>query len=42
MSTFEAKEIITKLSGTNFDPTVVEAFLRAFLKNKMEVPEVMV
>lgn len=42
MSTFEAKEIITKLSGTNFDPAVVDAFLQAFLKNKMEVPEVMV
>jgi putative nucleotidyltransferase with HDIG domain len=42
MSIFEAKDIITKASGSNFDPTVVEAFTEAFLKNQMEVPEVMV
>lgn len=41
MSTFEAKEIISGLSGKNFDPNVVSAFLRAFDKNYMEVPEVM-
>ncbi len=40
MSPFEAKEIITKGSGTDFDPKVVEAFLAAFRKAEMEVPEV--
>ncbi len=40
MSPFEAKEIITKGSGSDFDPKVVEAFLTAFRKAEMEVPEV--
>ena len=42
MSTYDAKEIITKGSGTEFDPRVVNAFLAAFRKGEMEVPEVMV
>ena len=42
MTTFEARDIITGLSGKNFDPVIVEAFLRAFNKNYMEVPEVMI
>ncbi len=40
MSTFDAKEIIVKGSGTEFDPRVVNAFLAAFGKGEMEVPEV--
>jgi putative nucleotidyltransferase with HDIG domain len=42
MSTFEAKDIIVKGSGTDFDPKVVEGFLAAFQKREMEVPEVVV
>ncbi|MBW8005583.1 MAG: HD-GYP domain-containing protein [candidate division NC10 bacterium] len=42
MSPFEAKEIIAKGSGTDFDPKVVEAFLAAFRRAEMEVPEVLV
>jgi putative nucleotidyltransferase with HDIG domain len=39
MSPFEAKEIIVKGRGTDFDPAVVDAFLEAFCKDEMEVPE---
>ena len=42
MSPFDAKEIIAKGSGAEFDPAVVEAFLRAFNRREMEVPEVVV
>ena len=42
MSTFAAKDIIAKGSGTEFDPKVVNAFLAAFRKGEMEVPEVQV
>ncbi len=42
MSPFDAKEIIVKGSGTEFDPKVVDAFMRAFRKGQMEVPEVVV
>lgn len=42
MSPFEAKDIIVKGSGTDFDPSVVDAFVNAFRKNQMEVPEVLV
>jgi putative nucleotidyltransferase with HDIG domain len=42
MSPFEAKEIIVKGSGTEFDPTVTEAFLRAFSKGQMEVPNLVI
>ena len=40
MSPFEAKAIIAKGSGTEFDPKVVKAFLAAFAKGEMEAPEV--
>lgn len=42
MSPFEAKEIIAKGAGSEFDPHVVEAFLTAFRKGDMEIPEVVV
>jgi putative nucleotidyltransferase with HDIG domain len=42
MSAFDAKEVIERGTGKEFDPTVVEAFLRAFRKRELEVPEVMV
>ena len=42
MSAFDAKEIIVKGSGTEFDPKVVNAFLEAFNKGDMEIPEVVV
>ncbi len=37
MSPFEAKEIIIKGTGTDFDPQVVEAFLAAFRFGEMDV-----
>jgi putative nucleotidyltransferase with HDIG domain len=37
MSPFDAKEIIVKGSGTDFDPQVVEAFLSAFRFGEMDV-----
>ena len=40
MSPFDAKEIINKGAGKDFDPRVVEAFLAAFRKGEMEVPDV--
>ena len=40
MSPFEAREILTKGAGTEFDPKVVEAFSAAFRKGAMEVPAV--
>ncbi|HBN25907.1 MAG TPA: hypothetical protein DD405_00325 [Desulfobacteraceae bacterium] len=40
MSPFEAKEIIVKGAGTDFDPRVVDAFTAAFNRGEMEVPEV--
>lgn len=42
MSPFDAKEIIRKGAGTDFDPTVVEAFLEAFRNRELEMPELMV
>jgi putative nucleotidyltransferase with HDIG domain len=42
MSTFEAKEIIVKGSGTDFDPQVVDAFTEAFRRGELEVPTVVV
>jgi putative nucleotidyltransferase with HDIG domain len=41
MSTFEAKETVLRLSGSDFDPKVVEAFGACFRSGLMEVPEVM-
>jgi putative nucleotidyltransferase with HDIG domain len=40
MAPFEAKSVIAKGSGGEFDPKVVKAFLAAFAKGEMEVPEV--
>jgi putative nucleotidyltransferase with HDIG domain len=37
MSPFEAKEVIIKGTGTDFDPQVVEAFLAAFRFGEMDV-----
>ena len=42
MSPFDAKEIIVKGSGTDFDPRVVNAFVSAFQRREMEVPEVVI
>ena len=38
MSPFEAREMIVKGSGTDFDPDVVDAFLTIFSRGEMEVP----
>jgi len=40
MSPFDVKDIIVKGSGTEFDPKVVRAFVAAFSKGEMEIPEV--
>jgi len=42
MSPFEARDIITKGSGKDFDPGVVAAFEASFRHGLMEVPEVLV
>jgi putative nucleotidyltransferase with HDIG domain len=42
MSPFDARDIIEKGSGTEFDPKVVDAFLTVFRKRELEVPEVVV
>jgi putative nucleotidyltransferase with HDIG domain len=42
MSPFEAREIIEKGAGKDFDPRVVEAFLKAFQRREMEVPDVVI
>ena len=42
MSPFKAKGIIEKGVGTDFDPQVVKAFLKAFRRGEMEVPNVVV
>jgi HD-GYP domain-containing protein (c-di-GMP phosphodiesterase class II) len=42
LTPFEAKEQITKGSGTEFDPLVVEAFLKAFQKQEMEIPGIVI
>ena len=38
MSLFEARDVIAKGAGTDFDPRVVNAFLDAFRRGEMEVP----
>ena len=40
MSPFDAKENIVRGSGKEFDPRVVDAFIEAFNKREMEIPEV--
>lgn len=39
---FEAREMIEKGAGNEFDPLVVKAFLSAFRKRNLEIPEVLV
>ncbi len=39
-SPFDARSVILKGSGTDFDPRVVGAFIRAFKNGEMEVPAV--
>jgi putative nucleotidyltransferase with HDIG domain len=38
MSPFEAREMIVKGSGSDFDPDVVDAFLTIFSRGEMELP----
>ncbi len=38
-STYEACEILERGAGSGFDPEVVAAFLRAFHKQQMEIPD---
>ena len=42
MSPFEVRKIIEQGSESEFDPKVVHAFLAAFAKGKLEVPELLV
>ncbi len=42
MAPFEAKEVILKGSGTDFDPMVVAAFSEALRRGELEVPNVLV
>jgi HD-GYP domain-containing protein (c-di-GMP phosphodiesterase class II) len=42
MSPYEAKEILVKGRGTDFDPKVIDAFLEALKKGEMEVAAVQV
>jgi len=42
MSPFEARDIIAKGNGKDFDPEVVAAFENVFRAGRMEVPEVLV
>ena len=39
---FEARDHIMKMAGKEFDPKVVKAFLKAFAKGEMEVPNLIV
>jgi putative nucleotidyltransferase with HDIG domain len=42
LSPFEARDIILKGEGTDFDPQIIRAFEAAFQKQRLEVPEVLV
>ncbi len=42
MAPMEVKEIIVKGAGKDFDPVVVQAFLKAFERGEMEIPQVVV
>ncbi len=42
ISPFEAKDVIARGAGTDFDPQVVEAFMDAFRRGELEVPAVVV
>ena len=39
---FEAREILERGSGHDFDPDVVAAFVRAFRKQQMDIPDLVV
>ena len=39
---FEARDIIERGAGKEFDPVVVEAFLRAFRKQQLDIPDLVV
>lgn len=41
-TTYEAREILEKGAGREFDPDVVAAFVRAFRKQHMEIPDLVV
>ena len=42
MSPFEAKEVIVRGAGSDFDPVIVAAFTEAFRRGELEVPNVLV
>jgi putative nucleotidyltransferase with HDIG domain len=42
MPSFDARDIIRKGAGTEFDPRVVEGFLEAFRRGEMEVPDIVI
>jgi putative nucleotidyltransferase with HDIG domain len=42
MSPFEAKDVICQGAGKQFDPLVVEAFVKTFTRGNMEIPELVV
>jgi len=42
MPSFTAKEVIADGAGTEFDPSVVKAFLTAFARGELEIPEIVV
>lgn len=42
LSPFEARDIILKGEGSDFDPRVIRAFESAFQKQRLEVPDVLV
>jgi putative nucleotidyltransferase with HDIG domain len=39
---YEARDILVNKAGTEFDPDVVHAFLRAFNKQQLEIPDLVV
>jgi putative nucleotidyltransferase with HDIG domain len=41
-TTYEAREILERGAGHEFDPEVVAAFVRAFRKQQMEIPDLVV
>jgi len=41
-TTYEAREILERGAGREFDPDVVAAFVRAFRKQQMEIPDLVV
>jgi HD-GYP domain-containing protein (c-di-GMP phosphodiesterase class II) len=41
LPTFEARDVIVKGAGSEFDPEVVEAFTSLFRRGEMEIPPIM-